>query len=70
MLESLNLLILFNQTSINNRSKIVETNSYCHILSHFYWDEVLQEESADRGKATARTAFPLFIAKTSRRRLY
>jgi hypothetical protein len=39
-------------------------------LSHFYWDEVLQKESADWGKATARTAFPLAMVRKSKRKLF
>ena len=59
MLESLNLLILLHSDCINNRSSVARRNSHCHILTHLFWDEALQKEGANRGKAIARTAFPV-----------
>ena len=62
-------MILLEASSINNRKNISKKDNYCHILSHFYWNEKLQKETFG-GRTTARTVFPLAMVRTSKRKLF
>ena len=53
----------------NNRKNASKKNNYCHILSHFYWNEKLQKETFG-GRTTARRVFPLAMVRTSKRKLF